>query len=49
MSVADRCYVLYRGRLVAEWDSDGLDRERIGLAMGGANATAAGASAKVEA
>jgi simple sugar transport system ATP-binding protein len=49
MSVADRCYVLYRGRLVAEWDSDGLDRERIGLAMGGANVTAAGVSAKVEA
>jgi general nucleoside transport system ATP-binding protein len=49
MSVADRCCVLYRGRLVAEWDRDDLDRERVGLAMGGASATPAPASTTVEA
>jgi ABC-type uncharacterized transport system ATPase subunit len=35
MSMADRCCVLYRGRLVAGWERDELDRERVGLAMGG--------------
>jgi simple sugar transport system ATP-binding protein len=35
MSMADRCCVLYRGRLVASWERDELDRERVGLAMGG--------------
>jgi simple sugar transport system ATP-binding protein len=35
MALADRCYVLYRGRLVAAWARHELDRERIGLAMGG--------------
>ncbi|WP_207934293.1 ABC transporter ATP-binding protein [Actinomadura sp. KC06] len=36
MSIADRCCVLYRGRLVASWPREDLDREQIGLAMGGA-------------
>jgi ABC-type uncharacterized transport system ATPase subunit len=36
MSMADRCCVIYRGRLVAEWRREELDRERVGLAMGGA-------------
>src|SRR5581483_1271918 len=35
MALADRCCVLYRGRLVAEWPRHELDRETIGLAMGG--------------
>ena len=35
MSLADRCGVLYRGRLIATWRRDELDREQIGLAMGG--------------
>jgi general nucleoside transport system ATP-binding protein len=35
MALADRCYVLYRGRLVAAWPRHELDRETIGLAMGG--------------
>ncbi|MFN8202018.1 MAG: ABC transporter ATP-binding protein [Solirubrobacteraceae bacterium] len=35
MSMADRCCVLYRGRVVATWERDQLDRERVGLAMGG--------------
>jgi simple sugar transport system ATP-binding protein len=35
MALADRCYVMYRGRLVAHWSRGELDRERIGLAMGG--------------
>lgn len=38
MSVADRCSVIYRGRFVASWASEELDRERLGLAMGGAGA-----------
>jgi general nucleoside transport system ATP-binding protein len=33
--MADRCCVLYRGRLVASWEREELDRERVGLAMGG--------------
>jgi ABC-type uncharacterized transport system ATPase subunit len=40
-SMADRCCVIYRGRLVAEWPRDELDRERVGLAMGGASPRAA--------
>jgi simple sugar transport system ATP-binding protein len=48
MGVADRCAVLYRGRLVAEWEGHELDRERIGLAMGGASAEP-NASTKVQA
>jgi general nucleoside transport system ATP-binding protein len=35
MALADRCHVLYRGRLVASWARHDLDREKIGLAMGG--------------
>jgi general nucleoside transport system ATP-binding protein len=37
MSMADRCCVMYRGRLVADWPREQLDRERVGLAMGGAS------------
>lgn len=47
MSVADRCCVLYRGRLVAAWDRDDLDREQIGLAMGGSAVQATPQSAQV--
>lgn len=35
-ALADRCYVMYRGRFVAEWSRAELERERLGLAMGGA-------------
>ena len=35
MALADRCHVLYRGRLVASWARHDLDRDQIGLAMGG--------------
>jgi ABC-type uncharacterized transport system ATPase subunit len=35
LALADRCYVLYRGRLVGEWPRARFDREAIGLAMGG--------------
>jgi simple sugar transport system ATP-binding protein len=35
MALADRCAVIYRGELVAEWRRHELDREAIGLAMGG--------------
>jgi ABC-type uncharacterized transport system ATPase subunit len=45
MGMADRCCVIYRGRLVAEWPRDELDRERVGLAMGGASEQAAAAPA----
>lgn len=37
MSMADRCCVIYRGRLVADWPRERLDREEVGLAMGGAS------------
>ena len=37
MSMADRCCVIYRGRLVAEWPRARLDRGQLGLAMGGAS------------
>jgi hypothetical protein len=36
MSMADRCCVLYRGALVADWPRERLDRDKVGLAMGGA-------------
>jgi general nucleoside transport system ATP-binding protein len=39
LSMADRCCVIYRGRLVAHWPRHELDRERVGLAMGGARDT----------
>ncbi|MDJ0924530.1 MAG: ABC transporter ATP-binding protein [Acidimicrobiia bacterium] len=38
MALAERCYVLYRGRLT----ESPMDRDSIGLAMGGANLTASG-------
>ena len=41
LSMADRCLVIYRGRLVAHWPRGELDRERVGLAMGGAGDRAA--------
>ncbi|MGH2741893.1 MAG: ABC transporter ATP-binding protein [Thermoleophilaceae bacterium] len=48
MSMADRCCVIYRGRLVAEWPRDELDREKVGLAMGGvSNGAASEAAAAV--
>jgi general nucleoside transport system ATP-binding protein len=34
-AVSDRCFVMYRGQLVASWPRTDLDRDRIGLAMGG--------------
>ncbi|MDQ3880394.1 MAG: ABC transporter ATP-binding protein [Chloroflexota bacterium] len=37
MAMADRCCVLYRGRLVGEWPREKLDRDQVGLAMGGAS------------
>ena len=36
-ALADRCYVMYRGRLVGPWARDAFDREEFGLAMGGAS------------
>ncbi len=38
MALADRCHVIYEGRLVGEWARGEFDRERIGLAMGGVRA-----------
>jgi ABC-type sugar transport system ATPase subunit len=35
MALADRCHVMYRGRLVGDWDRATLDRDEVGLAMGG--------------
>jgi hypothetical protein len=37
MSMADRCGVIYRGRLLAHWPREQLDRDKVGLAMGGAS------------
>ena len=37
MGMADRCCVIYGGRLVAHWTREELDREQVGLAMGGAS------------
>ncbi|WP_315923290.1 ABC transporter ATP-binding protein [Mesorhizobium sp. SP-1A] len=34
-ALADRCYVIYRGRLIGHWHRDEFDREAVGLAMGG--------------
>jgi ABC-type uncharacterized transport system ATPase subunit len=36
LALADRCYVIYKGRLVTHLRGGELDRERVGLAMGGA-------------
>ena len=36
-ALADRCYVMYRGRLVGPWARGAFDREEFGLAMGGAS------------
>ena len=41
-ALADRCYVMYRGRLVGPWSRDAFDREAFGLAMGGAADDAGG-------
>jgi len=35
MALADRCYVMYKGQLVRTWTRSELDREAVGLAMGG--------------
>ena len=40
-NMADRCCVLYRGRLVAEWPRAELDRDKVGLAMGGSGGVGA--------
>ena len=45
MSMADRCCVLYRGRLIADWLREDLDREQVGLAMGGSQNGAASEAA----
>lgn len=39
-ALADRCYVLYRGAIVARWERSEFERERFGLAMGGVLADA---------
>ena len=44
MSMADRCCVIYRGRLLAHWARRELDRDKVGLAMGGASNGAAPAA-----
>ena len=35
LALADRCLTLYRGRLLKSWARGEMDREQIGLAMGG--------------
>jgi simple sugar transport system ATP-binding protein len=35
IALADRCYVMYRGRLIGQWTRVNLSREEIGLSMGG--------------
>jgi ABC-type uncharacterized transport system ATPase subunit len=40
MSMADRCCVIYRGRLAAHWPRAELDRDKVGLAMGGGSSGA---------
>ena len=40
-SLADRIVVLYRGRIVAEFDEGPFDREALGSAMGGFQEAAA--------
>ncbi len=42
MALADRCLVLYGGRVIAQWPRAQLNRDAIGLAMGGAPAGAGG-------
>lgn len=39
MAIADRCYVLYRGKVAAHFARGEMNRESIGLAMGGALVT----------
>ncbi len=34
-ALADRCYVIYRGKLIGHWRRRELDREAVGMAMGG--------------
>jgi general nucleoside transport system ATP-binding protein len=46
MSMSDRCCVIYRGRLVAHWPRAQLDREKVGLAMGGGSNGATPAPAR---
>jgi general nucleoside transport system ATP-binding protein len=41
LALADRCHVLFRGRIVATFERAELDRERIGAAMGGLEVSAA--------
>jgi ABC-type uncharacterized transport system ATPase subunit len=36
LALADRCYVMYKGELVSHWARSELDRDAVGLAMGGA-------------
>ncbi len=36
LALADRCHVMYKGRLVSSWARSELDRDSVGLAMGGA-------------
>jgi len=35
-ALADRCFVMYRGRMVGPWPRDQFDRDEFGLALGGA-------------
>lgn len=39
-ALADRCYVIYRGKLIGHWHRNEFDREAVGLAMGGVPHTA---------
>jgi ABC-type uncharacterized transport system ATPase subunit len=43
ISMADRCCVMYRGRLLAHWPREQLDRDNVGLAMGGSEPVPAAA------
>lgn len=49
MALADRCHVIYEGRIAGDWSRSRLDRERIGLAMGGVGEDAAAAAVPAEA
>ena len=42
LALADRCLVLYGGRVIAQWPRARLNRDAIGLAMGGAPAGGGG-------
>jgi ABC-type uncharacterized transport system ATPase subunit len=46
LALADRCYVLYRGRLVVDLSRTDFDRNRIGLAMGGGHAPSSNESGR---